>query len=46
MLAGLITTPPVTTHCTPGLRMPLGMSDSLYVCPLVTTVCPALLPPW
>ncbi len=29
MLAGLSTTPPVTTHCTRGLRMPLGMSDSL-----------------
>ena len=29
MLGGLSTTPPVTTHCTPGVRMPLGMSESL-----------------
>ena len=29
MLAGLSTTPPVMTHCTPGVRMPLGSSESL-----------------
>ena len=29
MLAGLSTTPPVTTHWTPGVRMPLGISESL-----------------
>ena len=45
-VGGFTTTPPVITHCTSGRRMPLGMSESLYVWPPVTTVWPALAPPW
>ena len=45
-LAGLRTTPAATTHWTWGRKMPLGMSESLKVCPPVTTVWPALAPPW
>ena len=37
MLFGFSTTPPVTTHCTPLARMPLGMSESLYFSPATTT---------
>ena len=37
-LAGLMTTPAAMTHCTSGRKMPLGTSESLNVCPSMTTV--------
>ena len=45
--SGFTTTPLPITFFTPGDRIPDGMSFSAKSRPSgVTTVCPALLPPW
>ena len=43
---GLTTMPWPMTQVVLGERMPLGISRNLKVCPSVTTVWPALSPPW
>ena len=43
---GWITTPLPIDASIPGRRIPVGTSESLYVTPSTTTVCPALAPPW
>src|SRR4051812_9831388 len=43
---GSTTTPLPMTASLPGRTTPEGSSDSLYVTPSMTRVCPALWPPW
>src|SRR5579871_5780728 len=43
---GSSTTPLPITDSLPGRTTPEGSSESLYVVPLMTSVCPALCPPW